>query len=35
MVIVYGGMRVIDEAMDAASDFVKRYPNLMKALAEN
>ncbi len=24
-----------DEAMDAASDFVKRYPNLMKALAEN
>lgn len=24
-----------DAAMDAASDFVKRYPNLMKALAEN
>jgi hypothetical protein len=24
-----------DEAMDAAGDFIRRYPNLMKALAEN
>lgn len=24
-----------EEAMQAAGDFIKRYPNLMKALAEN
>lgn len=24
-----------DRAMQAAGDFIKRYPNLMKALAEN
>ncbi len=24
-----------DEAMEASSDFIRRYPNLMKALAEN
>ena len=24
-----------DAAMEASSDFIRRYPNLMKALAEN
>ena len=24
-----------DEAMEATTDFIRRYPNLMKALAEN